>query len=336
MAVIEYTPERVAELIRETSIEAVREAVPIVREVLPVTPLMRHPLLVDALSVEVWVKHENHLPTGSFKVRGGLNYMAHLDEAARAKGVVTATRGNHGQSIAMAAQRLGVRCVVLVPHGNNPEKNAAMKAYGAELVEHGKDYDESREKVGDYTAEGLTFIHSSNEPLLIAGVGTYWLEIVDALPELDVAVVPIGGGSGACAAISVLRALKPEVRIIGVQAANAPCVYKSWKEGRLVSTDSANTIADGLATRVPFELPYEMLREGIDDIVLVTEEEILDSMRLLLSTTHNLAEGAGASAFAAIGKLRDEFQGKKVVGVMTGGNVDRATLKRVLDESSTD
>lgn len=328
--VSEYTPEVITQMRSEVDIEGVREAREIISRILPRTPLMQHPLLNEALGVDVWVKHENHLPTGSFKVRGGLNYMAHLDEEARARGVVTATRGNHGQSIALAAKRHNVRCVIVVPFGNNPEKNAAMKAYGAELIEHGQDYDEAREKVVDYVADGLRSVHSSNEPFLINGVATYYLEILEDLPEVDVIVVPVGGGSGACAAITVMRALKPDVRIIGVQAANAPSCYLSWKEKRPISTESANTVADGLATRMPFELPFAMFQNELDDMVLVTEEEIEESMRLLIRTTHNLVEGAAAAPFAAIAKMRDEFEGKKVVGIMTGGNVDSATLKRIL------
>ena len=185
-----YTAEVIAGLQGQISIDGVREAQRFLKDILPRTPLMRHPLLVEALGVEVWLKHENHLPTGAFKVRGGLNYMRQLPAADRRRGVVTATRGNHGQSIALAAQRFGARCVIVVPRGNNPEKNAAMRAYGAEVIEHGRDFDEARERVVDFVDEGLIYVHSGNEPGLIHGVGTYSLEILEDLPEVDAVVLP--------------------------------------------------------------------------------------------------------------------------------------------------
>jgi len=318
-------------MLSEISIEGVRRARDVISPILPRTPLIRHPLLAEELGCDVYVKHENHLPTGAFKIRGGLNYMACLAQAKRDAGVVTATRGNHGQSVAFAARHFGVRCVILVPHGNNPEKNAAMRAYGAELIEHGKDFDEARLEAQRLVAErDLTFIHSSNEPELIHGVGTYSLEIYEELPVVDTIVVPVGAGSGACGAITVFGDLKPEVEIIGVQAENASAVYQSWRAGEFVETDSADTFADGLATRVPFELPFAMLRDGLDDMILVSEEDMRAAVRMLLRTTHNLAEGAGAAAIAADAKHRDRFAGKTVAAVLSGGNIDADTLRDIL------
>jgi threonine dehydratase len=309
------------------SIDGVRAAERVLRKHLRPTPLLQHPLLTEAAGVNIYLKHENHLPTGAFKVRGGLNYMASEAGHVREHGVVAATRGNHGQSVAMAAQRYGVPCTIVVPQGNNPEKNAAMRAYGATLIEHGRDFDEAREYVERLVEErGMTYIHSANEPHLIHGVGTYWLEVLEDLPEVDVVYVPIGAGTASCGAVIVFRALKPDTRIVGVQAANAPAVYQSWKAGRTIPTDSANTIADGLATRVAFDLPFAVLREELDDMVLVSEEEIRAAILLLLCSTHNLVEGAGAAATAAAIRQREALRNQKVVAVVSGGNIDLDTL----------
>jgi threonine dehydratase len=294
------------------------------------TPLILYPLLSQELGLHAYIKHENHTPIGAFKIRGGLNLMAHLAQE-RVPGVITATRGNHGQSVAMAARLHDISATVVVPVGNNPEKNDLMRAQGAELIEHGKDFDEARLLVEQLQHErGLRYIHPANEPLLINGVGTYWLEVYEDLPDVDVAVVPVGGGSGVCAAITVLKALRPQVRIIGVQAENAPAVYHSWKQGRLCETTSCETFADGLATRVAFALPFEILREGLDDMVLVSEEDMRQAVLRLFRTTHNVAEGAGAAAVAAAWKLRHALQGHKVVMVLSGGNIDLATLRGLL------
>ncbi|MCH8332852.1 pyridoxal-phosphate dependent enzyme, partial [Candidatus Sumerlaeota bacterium] len=211
------------------------------------------------------------------------------------------------------------------------DKNAAMAAYGAEVVEHGKDFDEARQLVDQYVQrEGLRSVHAATEPLLINGVGTYSLEILEDLPEIDAVIVPVGGGSGICGAVTVFRALKPGVKIIGVQAENAPCVYRSWMKGELVTTETADTFADGLATRIPFELPFSIMREGVDQMVLVSEEEIRQAILTLLHTTHNLAEGAGATALAGAVKIADELSAKKVAIVLSGGNIDMKTLRWVL------
>lgn len=303
----------------------------VVARFLKPSPLIHYPELSEKLGFQAYVKHENHLPTGSFKVRGGLNFMHHLLQAQREKGVVTATRGNHGQSIAYAAAQFGVKATVVVPHGNNPEKNSAMRAFGAELIEHGADFDEARELCETLQAErGLYYVHPCLEPGLFHGVGTYSLEIFESLPNVDTIIVPIGGGSGSCGAITVAKAINPNVKIIGVQAEKAPAVYLSWKAGRHVETDSCNTMADGLATRVPFSLPFSIIKAGIHDIVLLSETELQEGIRLALRCTHNLAEGAGAAPLAAAHKLADTLAGQHVAMVMSGANLDKETLKDVL------
>jgi threonine dehydratase len=294
------------------------------------TPLMRHALLAEETGLDVRVKHENHNPTGAFKVRGGANLVASLSAAER-RGVITATTGNHGQSIALACAREHVPCTIVVPLGNNPEKNAAMRALGAELIEFGKDFDEAREKVEQLQHErGLRYIHSANEPLLIAGVATYALEIFEAQPDTEVILVPIGGGSGACGCCIVRTGFGSRARVIGVQAARADAFARSWQTGTRVVGDSADTFAEGMATRVTFDLTFGILKQQLDDIVTLSEDELRDGVRLALRATHNLAEGAGAASLAAAMKLRSELAGKKVVCVMSGGNIDQATLARTL------
>ncbi len=298
------------------------------------TPLTHYPELSEKLGFQAYIKHENHLPTGSFKVRGGINFMSNLPAEHKKRGVVTATRGNHGQSIAYAAAQFGVQATIVVPHGNNPEKNSAMRAFGAELIEHGNDFDEARELCDTLQAErGLYYVHPCMEPPLFHGVGTYSLEIFESLPNVHTIIVPIGGGSGVCGAITVAKAINPNVKIIGVQAENAPAIYRSWKAGKHVETDSCNTIADGLATRVPFKLPFSIIKDGVHDIVTVSEKEIISGIQSALRWTHNLAEGAGAAALAAAFKLSDTLAGQNVVMVMSGGNLDMDTLKEVLTDS---
>lgn len=294
------------------------------------TPLLEHPLLIEAAGCRLLLKHENHLPTGAFKVRGGVNLVSRFAMERTHRGLVCATRGNHGQSIAFAARLFDVPCTIVVPLGNNPEKNAAMRAFGARLVEHGRDFDDARSKTEEIARdERLRYVHSANEPDLVHGVGTSTLEILELEPRVDAIVVPIGLGSGISGTITVARALRPGVEVIGVQAANAPAVYRSWKEGRVVTTDSADTIADGLATRMPADMTLRVIREGARDVVTVSEEAIMDAIRLVWRTTHNLLEGAGAAAVAAVMAHRERFRGKTVVAVASGANLDTATLKRV-------
>jgi threonine dehydratase len=298
---------------------------------MPRSPLMRHPLLDEAAGLSIWVKHENHNPTCAFKVRGGLNLVGAMTLEERNRGIVTASTGNHGQSIGLASRIHGVTCTVFVPDANNPDKNAAMRAYGAVVEEGGKDFDEARERCEERARQtGARYVHSADEPLLIAGVGTYALELFEELPDADVIFVPIGGGSGACGLITVRNALGSTAKIIGVGAVNADAVYRSWKGPNRVVGDSANTFAEGIATRVSFDLPFGIYKRYLDDFVQLTEEELAAGVRLALKTTHNLAEGAGAAAIAAAHKLRDGLAGQRVVCVMSGGNIDAAKLKWVL------
>jgi len=301
---------------------------------LPRTPLYEYPGLSELLGFSFYLKHENHQPVGAFKVRGGVNLISQLSEEERRRGVICATRGNHGLSVAYAAKLFGVKAVIVVPEGNNPEKNAAMKSLGAELIVHGKDFDEAVVKAEELKEErGFRYVHSANEPMLIAGVGTYALEIFEELSPVDAIIVPIGLGSGISGVCIVAKKLSPSTRIIGVQAKKAPAVCLSWREKKIVTTESANTVADGLATRVPATLTLEIINRFVDDIVLLSEQEIVDGVGLLLRETHNLAEGAGAASTAAAYKLRRDLKGKTVVGILSGGNIDRATLQTVLARS---
>jgi threonine dehydratase len=298
----------------------------------PRTPLMRHPLLDEATGLSIWVKHENHNPTGAFKVRGGLNLVGAMSADERARGIVTASTGNHGQSIALASRIHGARCSVFVPDGNNPEKNAAIRAYGATVEEGGKDFDEARERCAHRaTTTGARYVHSADEPLLIAGVGTYALEVFEDLPDADIIFVPLGGGSGACGLITVRNALGARAKIVGVGAMNADGVYRSWLGPERVVGDSANTFAEGIATRVSFDLPFSIYKQYLDDFVQLTEEELAGGVRMALKTTHNLAEGAGSASIAAAYKLRDRLADQRVVCVMSGGNLDAAKLKWIVN-----
>jgi threonine dehydratase len=299
------------------------------------TPLLKHPLLDQATGLSIWVKHENHNPTCAFKVRGGLNLVGALTLEERARGLVTASTGNHGQSIGLASRIHGVACTVFVPAGNNPEKNAAMRAYGAVVEEGGRDFDEARLRCEERAAQtGARYVHSANEPLLIAGVGTYALELFEDLPNVDVILVPIGGGSGACGLITVRNALGSRARIIGVGAANADAIYRSWKGPQRIVGESADTFAEGIATRVTFDLTFSIYKQYLDDFVLLSEAELADGVRLALKTTHNLAEGAGSAALAAAFRLRDELAGLRVACIMSGGNIDQAKLQALLQPAA--
>jgi threonine dehydratase len=296
------------------------------------SPLMRHPLLDEETGLQMWVKHENHNPTCAFKIRGGLNLIASLSPEERSRGVVTASTGNHGQSISLACRLHGVRCTVFVPEGNNPEKNAAMRAYGATLEEGGADFDQARERCEERAAQtGARYVHSANEPLLIAGVATYALEVFEAQPLADTILVPIGGGSGACGLITVRNALGSRARIIGIGAQNADAVARSWRGSERVVGDRADTFAEGIATRVTFDLTFDLLKRYLDDFVLLSEDELAGGVRLALRATHNLAEGAGAAAIAGAVKLGGRLKGQTVVAIMSGGNIDRAKLQKILN-----
>ena len=298
------------------------------------TALRRHPLLVEETGLEIHVKHENHNPTGAFKVRGGLNLVASLSESERTRGIISASTGNHGQSVAFASQRMGVPCTVAVPRGNNPQKNAAMRAYGATVVEQGKDFDEARTWVEqEAETRGLRYVHSANEPLLIAGVGTYAAEIFEDLPDPDVILVPIGGGSGASGCCIVRSGLRKTTRVIGVQAEGADAFARSWRGPERVSMENIATFAEGLATRYTFDLTFEILKRELDDIVTLSEDELEEGVRLALRATSNLAEGAGAATLAAAMKLRTQLRGETVVCVMSGGNISTLVLKSILNSA---
>ena len=296
------------------------------------SPLLKYPLLDAALDLDVWVKHENHNPTGAFKIRGGLNLVAQLSADERKRGVITASTGNHGQSIAFACRAHGVRCRIAVPVGNNPDKNAAMRALGADVIEHGRDFDEAREWVEAETVkDGSRYVHSANEPHLIAGVGTYALEIFDELPEAGAIIAPIGGGSGTSGCCIVRTALGSQAEVIGVQAARADAFTRSWRGPARVTTDTCDTFAEGVATRVSYDLTFDILKRELNDIVTLDEPELEEGVRLALQLTHNLAEGAGGASLAAASKIRSRLKGRKVVCVMSGGNIEVKTLKRILN-----
>lgn len=309
----------------------VLRAWPIVHRHLPRTPLYRYPLLSARLGFDAYVKHENHLPIGAFKVRGGVNLFANLSDAQRRRGVVTATRGSHGLSMAWAARHFGSRATIYVPKRNNPEKNAIMEALGGQLHVHGADFDEARKEAEAHAEnEGMRLVHVANEPLLIAGVGTYAMEIVEDLPDCDVVVVPVGGGSGLAGCVTTLRAMRPDVRIVGVWSERANALMRSLQSGKLEHVESADTFADGLATRYAFEVPFEVCKDQVDDFVTVTEDEMREGLRVALETTHNIAEGAAAAAYAAAIKMAPSFANKRVVLIHTGQNIDRDTLRWAL------
>jgi threonine dehydratase len=292
--------------------------------------LQRYPALDELVGTETWVKHENHQPTGAFKVRGGVNLVAQLSADERKRPLVTASTGNHGQSIAYAAQLHGVRAIVCVPERANPIKLEAMRRYGAELVERGRDFDEAREHAEALAREhGYRYVHSGDEPHLIAGVGTQTLELLEEQPEVDVLFVPVGGGSGAAGACIVAKALRPELRVVGVQSEAAPAAYRSWREGALVE-DRMETFAEGLATRTAFELPQRILRELLDDFVLVSDDELRAGVVHYLEHARTVAEPAGAAALAAALRLRDELGGRRIALILSGGNIPLAQLRALL------
>ena len=303
----------------------------VIARYLPPTPVLRPAALADELGFEVALKCENLQPIGAFKVRGGVYLMSRLDAEQRARGVVTASTGNHAQSIAYAAQLFGARAIIYMPEHPNPDKLAATRRLGAEVVEHGRDFDECRlEAERRAEREGMRYIHPANEPDLIAGVGTYALELIEAAPDLDLIIVPVGGGSGVCGTATVFKALRPQTRVIAVQAANMPAVFQSFHERRLVALEGGSTFAEGLATRVAFEYPFRLMQALVDDVQVVAEEEMRQAMVTLLAKARLVAEGAGAASLALARRLAPELQGKKVGLVVSGGNVTFDTLRRAL------
>ena len=304
-----------------------------IRDRLPPTPLRRYAPLEEAVGygIRVFVKHENHQPTQAFKARNTLAALTALTPEERKRGVVGATRGNHGQGLAWAGQLLGVPVVLCVPRGNNPEKNAAMRGFGAELIEEGDDYDAAAQVADRLVRErGMTLVHSTNHRQVIAGAATMTLEILEQEPALEAMVLAVGGGSQAVGALTVARALRPELAVFGVQAERAAAIHDSWHKGRPLSGYSAHTFADGVATRNVYDLTFPALREGLAGFVKVGEAAIADAVRVLLRTTHNLAEGAGAMGLAGLLALREALAGKSVGICISGGNIDQETLRRVV------
>ncbi len=294
------------------------------------TPL-HHYLGLDALlDAEVWVKHENHQRLGAFKMRGGINLLSRLTDEEKRRGVITASSGNHGQSIAYAAGILGVKCIVCVPEGANPGKVEAIQNLGAEVVHHGPYFDITNEYAQRLAKEeGYRYIHAVNEPLLIAGVGTYTLEILEDLPDVDYIIVPLGGGSGACGTCIVAKSVNPDIKVIAVQAESAQAAYLSWKTGDIVEAPMQSA-AEGLATGRGYELPQSILRDLLDDFILVSDAEMEQAIVTHLEKTHNLTEHAGAASLAGALKIKDQLRGKKVALVMSGGNLSLDHLKTAL------
>jgi threonine dehydratase len=290
------------------------------------TPLYRYPALDELTGAAVRVKHENHPPVGAFKVRGGVNLVSQLAPDERRRGVVTASTGNQGQSVAYAAGLFGVRAIVYVPEGANPVKVESMRALGAEVVFAGRDFDEAREHCEKLATEhGYRYIHSGNEPALIAGVATYTLEILQDWPDTEVIVVPVGGGSGAAGACIVAKAVRPSIEVIGVQSAAAPAAQRSWRARELVE-DTMNTFAEGLATRSAFELPQRIMWDKLDDFLLVSDQALADATRVMIEKTRNLVEPAGAAALAGVLAEPDRFADRNVAVVCSGGNISPAQL----------
>ena len=300
------------------------------------TPFRSYPLLDTAAGLTLIVKHENHQPTGSFKVRNGLSFMTALSAAERSRGVVAASTGNHGQGIAYGAALVGTTATICVPRGNNPEKNAAMRAWGATVIEEGRDYDESvRVMQRIASEEGRVLAHSTNDARIIAGAGTMTLEILEqAAAEdkvIDALVLAVGGGSQAVGALTVARRLAPHMEVYGIQAERAAAQHDSWHAREARTTERADTFAEGVATRSTYELTFPALLEGLSGFTTLTEAEIGEGVRTILSTTHNLVEGAGAMGVMGAIKLRERLTGKRVAVVFCGGNLDSTVLRRILN-----
>ena len=317
-------------VLREPDLKDVVRAQRRIAAHLPRTPLYRNDQLSALLATDVFVKHENHLPTGAFKVRGGVNLIGQLSDAERQSGVVTASTGNHGQSIAFAAREFGVPATVYVPEGANPVKVAAIRMLGAGIVSFGRDFDDARiecERVGRET--GRRYISTGNEPLLIAGVGTATLEMLEAQPDIDVILVPIGAGSGAAGACIVATTMRPSIRVIGVQSEAAPAAYRSWKAHELLE-DQMGTAAEGLATRTAFALPQHIIQRLLHDFILVSDDELRSAALTMIEATRSLVELAAAAPLAGALRLRDQLAGSKVALVCSGANISRDQLRGLL------
>ena len=313
------------------SLAELEDAARIVHAAMPPTPQYAWPLLAERAGCELWVKHENHTPAGAFKIRGGLVFMQSLAQARPGHpGVISATRGNHGQSIAFAGRRHGVPVTILVPQGNSAEKNAAMRGFGARLIEHGRDFEEARQEAARLAVtQGLEFVPSFH-PDLVRGVASYALELFGAVEGIHTLYVPIGLGSGICGCIAARDALGLSTRIVGVQSDAADSYARSLAAGHVVTTETAETFADGMATRVPDPAAFEMLRRGAERIVTVSDAQVADAIRAYWTDTHNLAEGAGAAPLAALLAEREAMRGKRVAAILCGGNIDLALFRQVM------
>lgn len=297
------------------------------------TPFFTYAGLNDLIGTTVYVKHENYQPVGAFKVRGGVNLVSQMNAEERQRGLIAASTGNHGQSIAYAGRLFDVTVRIVVPENANPGKVAAMQAMGAEVIFHGARFDQAREHCEALARQhGYRYVHSGDEPLLVAGVGTYTLEMLEAQPDLDVIIVPIGGGSGAAGACIAAHTINPQIQVIGVQSEASPAAYESWRQKKLVEAPN-RTIAEGLATGTPFALPQAILRDQLDDFVLVSDMAIEQAMVWLLEHAHTLAEAAGASALAAAYQLRESLAGKRVGIICSGGNASLDQLRQALSKS---
>ncbi|MFQ6572618.1 threonine dehydratase [Pseudomonas sp. UM16] len=310
---------------------ALREAAHLVHASVPATAQYAWPRLAERLGCEVWVKHENHAPTGAFKVRGGLLYVQWLlAQKPQVRGLVTATRGNHGQSMALAARNAGLPIIIVVPHGNSEEKNAAMRALGAELIEHGADFDQSREEAARQAQQHNYEMVPSFHPQLVRGVATYALELFEAVADLDCVYVPIGMGSGICGLIQARNLLGLRTEIVGVVSSAADAFALSVEQGHIVTTATANTFADGMACRLPVPEAFEIIHQHAARIVRVSDAEIAQAMRIYHEDTHNTAEGAGAAGLAALVQERERQHGRKVAVILSGANIDRQRYAQIL------
>lgn len=309
----------------------IKKAQTIVSQYLVRTPFLKATRLSQILGMETYIKCENLQTTGSFKVRGGINLMASLSVAEKRCGVITASTGNHGQSIAYAASLFDVNAIIAVPKYANPLKVDAIQRLGGTVVFHGKDFNDAKTWVEEEAKRHhYRYINSGNEPELIAGVGSLYLEMLEDKPDIDTFIVPVGGGSGASAACLVATYFNPDIEVIGVQSEKAPAVYRSWKTKQWVETDTANTFAEGLATRAPFALPLQIMRRRLDDFILVTEDQMKKTILLLLETTHQVVEGAGAASTAAAMILKKRLKGRKVGLVLSGGNLTLDQLRAII------
>ena len=319
-----------AELVPPTLLDVVsaRERI---RPHLLKTPLTYYHGLSSLLGCEIWVKHENYQPIGAFKIRGGINLLSRMSPIERALGVITASTGNHGQSIAYASRLFGAKATICVQSGVNPDKMATMRSLGAEILEGGNEFEDARLHAVELAQErGLRYIHTANEPDLIAGVGTLALEMLEDRPDLDVVIVAAGAGTLSSGVSTVYKGMSPRTRVIAVQTEAAPSLYKSWRSGRTECSNSVKTFAEGLAVRQSFELPVGIVHRLVDDFVLVSEEELRGAIRLYVEKAHTIAEGAGAAPLAAAVKIRDQLVGKKVGLVLSGGNITALMLREIL------